>query len=58
MLITQKVSTARRLDKILVLDNDGHMDGFGTHDELILSSKVYQEIAASQLNMGGDVHGA
>lgn len=58
MLITQKVSTARRLDKILVLDNDGHMDGFGTHDELILSSKVYQEIAASQLNIGGDVHGA
>ena len=58
LLITQKISTAKRLDKILVLDNDGHMDGFGTHETLLKSSKVYQEIAASQLNVGGESHGA
>lgn len=54
VLITQKIATARRLDKILVLDNTGHLDGFGTHEALLKSSSVYQEIYASQ--GGSHVH--
>ena len=48
LLITQKIATAKRLDKILVLTNSGTMDGVGTHDELLKTSSVYQEIVASQ----------
>ncbi len=48
LLITQKIATAKRLDKILVLSNTGAMDGFGTHEALLKTSTVYQEIVASQ----------
>lgn len=54
LLISQKISTVRRMDKILVLDNEGRIDGFGTHDALLKESKVYCEIAQSQLNIGGE----
>lgn len=53
LLISQKIATVRRMDKILVLDNEGRIDGFDTHEHLMKSSKVYQEIASSQLNLGG-----
>ncbi len=53
LLISQKVSTVRKMNRILVLDNEGHVDGFGHHDELINTSKTYQEIAHSQLGNGG-----
>ncbi len=48
LLITQKIATAKRLDKILVLSNSGALDGVGTHEELLAKSPVYQEIVASQ----------
>lgn len=54
LLITQKITTAKRMDKILVLDNNGHVAGFGSHAELLKTSSVYQEIAQSQIAMGGD----
>ncbi len=54
LLISQKISTVRKLDKILVLANDGTINGFGTHENLIRTSPVYQEIAASQLGLGGE----
>ena len=54
LLITQKIATAKRMDKILVLDNNGQLAGFGTHAELLKTSSVYQEIAQSQLATGGD----
>ncbi|MFP4287434.1 MAG: ABC transporter ATP-binding protein [Candidatus Izemoplasmataceae bacterium] len=53
LLISQKIATVRRMDKIIVLDNDGRIDGFDSHEHLMKSSKVYQEIASSQLNLGG-----
>lgn len=56
LCISQKIATVRRMDKILVLDNDGAIDGFDTHENLLSSSKVYQEIASSQLNLGGVSH--
>ena len=49
LVIAQKISTIRDMDKIIVLNNKGRIDGFGTHDELLQSSTVYQEIALSQV---------
>lgn len=48
-LISQRVSTIKGADKIIVLD-DGKMVGCGTHQELLESCKVYQEICLSQLS--------
>ena len=46
-IISQRVSAIRNADHILVLD-DGRPAGYGTHEELLRSSQVYQEICASQ----------
>ena len=48
-VVTQRVSTARNSDQILVLDN-GRLVGVGHHDELIKTCQTYQEIAQSQLS--------
>ena len=57
LVISQKISTISDMDKILVLNNKGEIDGFDTHDKLMENSKVYQEIALSQLGNGGENHG-
>ncbi len=48
-IVAQRIGTIRHADQIIVLD-EGHMAGIGTHDELIKTCKVYQEIAYSQLS--------
>ncbi len=48
-IVAQRVSTIRNADKIIVLD-EGKMAGIGTHDELMKTCTVYQEIAHSQLS--------
>ena len=48
-IISQRVSTVRNSDKIIVLD-DGKVAGIGTHDELFESCEVYKEICLSQLS--------
>ena len=47
ILISQRASTVRHADRILVLD-DGQLKGNGTHEELLAACPVYQEIHASQ----------
>ena len=47
-LVSQRVSTVKNADRILVLD-DGHLAAFGTHRELLKNSTVYREICESQL---------
>ena len=47
VLISQRVSSIRHADRILVLD-DGRMAGLGTHAELMSTCPVYQEICRSQ----------
>ena len=47
VLISQRVSSIRHADKIVVLD-DGHMAGLGTHAQLQQTCPVYQEICRSQ----------
>lgn len=46
-IISQRVSAIRGADHILVLD-DGRLAGWGTHQELLSSNAIYQEICASQ----------
>lgn len=46
-IVSQRASTIRHADKIIVLD-DGEMAGIGTHEELLVSCEVYQEIYYSQ----------
>lgn len=46
-VITQRISSCKEADKILVVD-DGTIVGEGTHDELIENNKVYKEISDSQ----------
>ena len=45
--VEQKVSAAKQADHILII-NRGQVAGYGTHEELIASSTVYQQILASQ----------
>lgn len=47
IVVSQRTSSIRHSDKILVLD-DGRAVGFGTHDELLSSCEVYSEIHNSQ----------
>ncbi|MFK8794205.1 ABC transporter ATP-binding protein [Planococcus plakortidis] len=47
LLVTQKVRTAMRADRILLLE-DGVASAYGTHDELLEMSSLYREIAQSQ----------
>lgn len=54
LLVTQRISTAMKADKILVLDN-GEVHGFGTHEHLMQDCATYQEIWKSQIE--GGYHG-
>jgi len=47
IIISQRVSSIKDADKILVLD-DGKINGLGTHDELMENNKIYREIYESQ----------
>ena len=49
IIVAQRISTIRHADRILVLDG-GRITGMGTHEELMQSCRVYQEIATSQLS--------
>ena len=51
IVITQKISTAKNADRILLLD-DGEIAGLGTHEELLKSSPLYGKINESQMKGG------
>ena len=51
-IVSQRASTIMHADKIVVLD-DGEIAGLGTHEELLASCEVYQEIYYSQYEKGG-----
>jgi ATP-binding cassette subfamily B protein len=49
LIVAQRISTILHADQILVLD-DGRIVGKGTHEELLRSCEVYEQIARSQLS--------
>lgn len=49
LIVAQRIGTIKDADRIIVLEK-GRMVGNGTHEELMVSSKEYQEIAYSQLS--------
>ncbi len=49
VIVAQRIATIMHADEIIVLD-DGHMVGKGTHEELLRSCPAYLEIASSQLS--------
>ena len=53
IIVTQRVGTVLNADRIIVMEN-GEAVGIGTHEELLTSCKVYQEIVASQLEDATD----
>jgi len=50
LIVSQRVSTIMDADQIIVLD-DGHIAGIGTHRTLMSTSEVYREIVSSQLSL-------
>ena len=49
LIVAQRISTILNAEQIIVLD-EGHVAGMGTHRELLETCEVYQQIAASQLS--------
>ena len=52
IVIAQRISSIEDADKIIILDN-GEINAVGTHNELIKSNKIYQEVYYSQNRVGG-----
>lgn len=52
IIIAQRIASVQDADRILVLD-DGRIDAFGTHEELLQTNEIYQNIYQSQ-NKGGE----
>ena len=53
LIIAQRIASVKDCDRILVLDN-GSMTGFDTHDNLLRTNSLYQEIYKIQTEDGGD----
>lgn len=52
-IIAQRISSVQDADRILVLD-DGRIDGLDTHENLLKTNKIYQEVYENQTKGGGD----
>lgn len=55
IIVAQRIASAKNANKIIVLDN-GKIVDFGTHEKLLETSKVYQDIYYSQLKKGGEIY--
>ena len=53
IIIAQRISSVKDADIIFVLD-DGKLSGFGTHEELLESNKIYREVYEAQQQGSGD----
>ena len=53
LIIAQRISSVMDADHIIVMNN-GKLDGFGTHEELMRSNEIYRDVYTSQTQGGGD----
>ena len=53
LIIAQRISSVQSCDRIIVMD-DGTVNGFGTHDELLKTNEIYREVYESQTGASGD----
>lgn len=53
IIIAQRISSIKDCDKIIVME-DGAVDGFGTHEELMESNEIYHDVYESQMSGSGD----
>ena len=53
IIIAQRISSVEHADRIIVME-DGAIDGFGTHEELLASNEIYKDIYDSQTGGSGD----
>ena len=51
LIIAQRISSVKDADRIIVME-DGKIDGFGTHEELLENNEIYRDVYESQ--MGGN----
>ena len=51
IIIAQRITSVQDADKIIVLDN-GKLNGFGTHEELLKTNEIYKEVYESQVKGG------
>lgn len=53
LIIAQRIASVMEADRIIVME-DGRVDGFGTHEELLRENDIYREVYESQTRGGGD----
>ena len=53
LIIAQRIGSVKDADRIIVMD-EGCVDGFGTHEELLRENAIYREVYESQTSGGGD----
>ena len=53
LIIAQRISSVQSADRIIVLD-EGKINGFGTHEELLANNAIYRDVYESQTGGGGD----
>lgn len=52
IIIAQRISSIEDADKIIVID-DGEINGFGTHEELLATNEIYKDVYESQMKGSG-----
>lgn len=53
LIIAQRISSVEHADRIIVM-NEGQINGFGTHEELLASNEIYRDVYESQTSGSGD----
>jgi len=53
LIIAQRVSSIQHADHIIVME-EGRIDGYGTHEQLLRDNEIYREVYESQTSGGGD----
>ena len=53
LIIAQRISSVQDADRIIVME-EGQVNGFGTHEELLKNNEIYREVYESQTQGGGD----